>query len=54
MHPTTKKVADAARELGLDISIKESEATTRTAEDAARAIGCTVAQIVKSAITLDA
>ena len=48
MHPTAQKVADAARELGLDIEIKEFEATTRTAEDAANAIGCTVAQIVKS------
>jgi len=48
MHPTAQKVADAARELGLDIAIKEFEETTRTAEDAARAIGCSVAQIVKS------
>ncbi len=48
MHPTAQKVADAAQELGLNIEIKEFEATTRTAEDAANAIGCTVAQIVKS------
>jgi Cys-tRNA(Pro) deacylase len=48
MHPTAQKVADSARELGLEIEIKEFEATTRTAEDAANAIGCTVAQIVKS------
>jgi Cys-tRNA(Pro) deacylase len=48
MHPTARKVAAAARELGLDIAIKEFEEPTRTAEDAARAIGCTVAQIVKS------
>jgi Cys-tRNA(Pro) deacylase len=48
MHPTAQKVADTARELGLEIKIKEFEATTRTAEDAAAAIGCTVAQIVKS------
>jgi len=48
MHPTAQRVADAGRELGLDIAIKELEETTRTAEDAARAIGCTVAQIVKS------
>ena len=48
MHPTTQKVADTARELGLDITIKEFAETTRTAEDAAKAIGCTVAQIVKS------
>lgn len=48
LHPTAQKVADAARKLGLDITIKEFAETTRTAEDAARAIGCTVAQIVKS------
>jgi prolyl-tRNA editing enzyme YbaK/EbsC (Cys-tRNA(Pro) deacylase) len=50
MHPTAQKVADAARELGLNIIIKEFEETTRTAEDAASAIGCTVAQIVKSLV----
>ncbi len=48
MHPTAQKVAAAANALGLDITIKEFEATTRTAADAAQAIGCTVAQIVKS------
>ena len=50
MHPTAQKVAQAARELGLNITIKEFDATTRTAEDAAAAIGCTVAQIVKSLV----
>jgi Cys-tRNA(Pro) deacylase len=48
MHPTAQRVAEAARALGLDITIKEFEASTRTAQDAAEAIGCTVAQIVKS------
>jgi Cys-tRNA(Pro) deacylase len=48
MHPTAQRVSEAARQSGLKIEIKEFEATTRTAEDAARAIGCTVAQIVKS------
>jgi prolyl-tRNA editing enzyme YbaK/EbsC (Cys-tRNA(Pro) deacylase) len=48
MHPTAQKVAAAARELGLNITIKEFQEPTRTAEDAAQAIGCTVAQIVKS------
>jgi Cys-tRNA(Pro) deacylase len=50
MHPTAQKVAAAAHQLGLDITIKEFEATTRTAEDAAQAIGCTVGQIVKSLV----
>lgn len=48
LHPTAQRVAAAARELGLEIVIKEFTETTRTAEDAANAIGCTVAQIVKS------
>ena len=48
MHPTAQKVAAAARDLGLEIEIKEFAETTRTAEDAAKAISCTVAQIVKS------
>jgi Cys-tRNA(Pro) deacylase len=50
MHPTAQKVAAAAHQLGLDITIKEFEATTHTAEDAAQAIGCTVGQIVKSLV----
>ncbi len=50
MHPTAQKVANAARELGLTITLKEFEATTRTAADAAQAIGCEVAQIVKSLV----
>jgi Cys-tRNA(Pro) deacylase len=48
LHPTAQKVAEAAQALGLTITIKEFEATTRTAQDAANAIGCQVAQIVKS------
>ncbi len=52
MHPTTKKVTDAAHNLGLKIKIKEFEVSSRTAEDAARAIGCPVAQIIKSLLFL--
>ena len=55
MHPSAQKVADAARELGLDVEIVEFEETTRSAQDAADAIGkhpsgigCQVAHIVKS------
>ena len=48
MHPSAQKVADAARQLGLAIEIVEFAQTTRTAQEAADAIGCTVAQIVKS------
>jgi Cys-tRNA(Pro) deacylase len=48
MHPTAQKVVDAAQVLGLEISIREFEAGSRTAADAARAIGCPMAQIIKS------
>lgn len=50
MHPTAQKVADAAQALGLHIRVTEFEASTRTAEDAANAVGCRVGQIVKSLI----
>ena len=48
MHPSAQKVALAAQELGLAIEIKEFEQTTRSAQEAADAIGCELAQIVKS------
>ena len=50
LHPSAQRVADAAAELGLDIAIVTFEETTRTAVDAAAAIGCTVGQIVKSLV----
>ena len=48
MHPSAQQVADAAQELGLVIEIKEFAETTRTAQEAADAIGCALGQIVKS------
>lgn len=48
MHPSAEKVARAAQELGLHVEIVEFAQTTRTAQEAAAAIGCDVAQIVKS------
>jgi Cys-tRNA(Pro) deacylase len=50
MHPSARKVADAALGRGLTIEVVEFDETTRTAPDAANAIGCQVAQIVKSLI----
>lgn len=50
MHPTAQRVADAGRRAGLELKIRHFPEGTRTAEDAARAIGCTVAQIVKSLV----
>jgi prolyl-tRNA editing enzyme YbaK/EbsC (Cys-tRNA(Pro) deacylase) len=43
-------VADAARTLGLEIDIRQFPEGTKTAADAAAAIGCPVAAIVKSLV----
>src|SRR5436305_10018328 len=45
-----ERVAAAAAALGLDIEVRTFPQGTRTAEDAAAAIGCDVAQIVKSLV----
>lgn len=52
LPPAAQKVVDAARALGLEIEVQEFPDGTRTAEDAARAIGAGVGQIVKSLIFL--
>ncbi|HVM09234.1 MAG TPA: YbaK/EbsC family protein [Acidimicrobiales bacterium] len=52
MHKNARRVVEAARELGLDIEPQEFDEHTRTAEDAARTIGVTVGQIVKSLVFL--
>lgn len=49
MSSLDRVAAEAAR-LGLDITIIELAAGTRTAEDAARAAACRVDQIVKSVV----
>ena len=50
MHPTVGRVVAAARDAGLEISVETFPEGTRTAEDAARAVGCEVGQIVKSLV----
>ena len=47
-----ERVAAAAMAAGLDIRVQRFPAGTRTADDAARAVGCEVAQIVKSLVFL--
>lgn len=49
-HPNVRRVLAAARDLGLDIEIREFPDGTKTAADAAAAIGVEVGQIVKSLI----
>jgi prolyl-tRNA editing enzyme YbaK/EbsC (Cys-tRNA(Pro) deacylase) len=48
--PSAVKVQEAADRLGLAITVREMAQSTRTAEEAAAACGCDVAQIVKSLV----
>ncbi len=52
MKPSVQRVADALRAAGIDVEIKELSASTRTAEEAAAAIGTSVPRIVKSLVFL--
>ncbi len=50
VHPNVLRVVAAAKERGLDIVTKRFPEGTKTAADAAAAIGVTVGQIVKSLV----
>ena len=50
LHPNTLRVIEAAREAGLEISTRRFPEGTKTAADAAAAIGVVVGQIVKSLV----
>lgn len=47
---SAQRVLKAATSLGLSVDIVEMPQSTRTAEDAAKACGCAVGQIVKSLV----
>lgn len=49
-HRNTKRVVAAALECGVDVEVRRFPEGTRTAQDAARAIGCDVAAICKSIV----
>ena len=51
---SARRVQDAGAALSLDIAVREMDASTRTAEEAAAACGVTVGQIVKSLVFLGA
>jgi prolyl-tRNA editing enzyme YbaK/EbsC (Cys-tRNA(Pro) deacylase) len=44
------RLAERARELGLDVRVRRLEASTRTVKDAAEAVGCDEAEIAKSIV----
>ena len=50
MHPNVARVVAAASTADLEIEVERFPEGTRTAADAARAIGCEIAQIVKSLV----
>jgi prolyl-tRNA editing enzyme YbaK/EbsC (Cys-tRNA(Pro) deacylase) len=49
-HPTHRRLLDAASRKGVDIEIVTFSESTHTAEEAARAVGAQVGQIVKSLV----
>ncbi|HAF10668.1 MAG TPA: aminoacyl-tRNA deacylase [Chloroflexi bacterium] len=51
-HPNVARVSAHAAARGVPIAVTRFTATTRTAQDAAQQIGCTVAEIVKSLVFL--
>jgi prolyl-tRNA editing enzyme YbaK/EbsC (Cys-tRNA(Pro) deacylase) len=53
MHPNAERVQSELRSLGADGEVVELAASTRTSQEAAAAIGTTVAQIAKSLLFLN-
>lgn len=50
LSASAKRVQDALNQFGVDCRVKELGESTRTAVDAANAVGCEVGQIVKSLV----
>jgi prolyl-tRNA editing enzyme YbaK/EbsC (Cys-tRNA(Pro) deacylase) len=50
LSPSAQKVQDALHAQGFDLTVIEFAESTRTAQEAAERVGCTLGQIVKSLI----
>jgi len=50
LSPNAQRVQDALNQLGLNYQVIELSQSTRTAKEAAQAVGCQVGQIVKTLI----
>jgi prolyl-tRNA editing enzyme YbaK/EbsC (Cys-tRNA(Pro) deacylase) len=50
MHPTAAKLQARLHQRGLDVEVRELPDSTRTAAEAAEAVGCEIGQIVKSLV----
>jgi prolyl-tRNA editing enzyme YbaK/EbsC (Cys-tRNA(Pro) deacylase) len=53
LHPTAQRLQERLHGLGLDVEIRELSDSTRTAQEAADAVGADVGQIVKSLVFVD-
>jgi prolyl-tRNA editing enzyme YbaK/EbsC (Cys-tRNA(Pro) deacylase) len=53
VHPTAQRLQERLHELGLDVEIRELSDSTRTAQEAADAVGAELGQIVKSLVFMD-
>jgi len=50
LSKNAQKIQDALKERGMQLEVIELDASTRTARDAANAVGCQIGQIVKSLV----
>jgi prolyl-tRNA editing enzyme YbaK/EbsC (Cys-tRNA(Pro) deacylase) len=50
IHPTAQRVQDRLTEAGLEVEVRDLPDSTRTAAEAAAAVGCEIGQIVKSLV----
>jgi prolyl-tRNA editing enzyme YbaK/EbsC (Cys-tRNA(Pro) deacylase) len=53
LHPTAERLQQRLYDAGLDCEIRELSDSTRTAQDAAAAVGVELGQIVKSLVFVD-
>jgi prolyl-tRNA editing enzyme YbaK/EbsC (Cys-tRNA(Pro) deacylase) len=53
VHQTAQRLQERLHELGLDVEIRELSDSTRTAQEAADAVGAKLGQIVKSLVFMD-
>jgi prolyl-tRNA editing enzyme YbaK/EbsC (Cys-tRNA(Pro) deacylase) len=50
LSPSSRRVQEALKILGVGCEVREMDETTRSAQDAARSVGCEVGQIAKSLV----
>ena len=50
LHPTVERLRERLEAAGLEVDMQELERSTRTAAEAAAAVGCELGQIVKSLV----